>query len=604
MSEPFQVQCPKCKAKLKIKSRAAAGKKVPCPKCQFAFVIKPPPEEEDELSFLSVAEPEESWENEEPAEEEDVDESPRASRGANRSVRSRAGGVKKAKSRPVEWQKPALIGLLSLLLLGGLGGVGYLGWSFLSGPNDGGPEPDNRVDTVFLHPDTEVFGRIRMVEMWQSPLAQSVLSLPPVKTQVDKTLGEVQRTLGVTVADLETITFGYWGPIEASAPGGAPNGMPMGGPAGGMPGGMPMGGPPGGMPGGMPMGGMPGGSANGMPGAGAPGGGGSDKVTIVVQSRVPLSESGLSSDSGFERARIKGRSYYRSKDPQKVPSMYLADKNRLVLAQESEMQRLLEAGKNLKRREDLDFLDTNQQVVVAYLPKDPSRLEQLMNASAAGAAAAGQAPAGAVNSFAGKIKGMSLSMQVTQDVDLSVNLNCADGATAEQVSAQSLQGLQQAKQQFAESKGQLQTMAVLFSLGEFVPIVDQIVESLKVNRNNQVLTTSLRVPGAIKPAIENFMKSEFVKTLGQGQGGMPGMNPMDLIKGLGGGMPGGNPFGAGNPFGGGDTPEGTFTEESEESFGQPGGGLPGGPNSGSPPAGGGSGFPAGPPGGGPQGGPR
>ncbi|MFN6103770.1 MAG: hypothetical protein ACK5EA_04860 [Planctomycetaceae bacterium] len=644
MSEPFQVQCPKCKAKLKIKSRAAAGKKVPCPKCQFAFVIKPPPEEDEELSFLSVEEPEESWENAEASEEEEVEEAPRASRSAGRTSRGRTTGGKKGKSQPVQWQKPALIGLLSLVLLGGVGGLGYLGWSFLSGPNDSGPEPDNRVDTVFLHPDTEMFGRLRMAEMWQSPLMQSVLALPPVKTQLDKALGDMQRATGVSVTDLETLTLGYWGPLDIPSRGGAPGGMPMGGPPGGMPmggppgsmpgggmpgGGMPMGGPPGGMPGGMSMGGMPGGPPGGMPGGG-PAGGGNDKVTLVVQSKIPFSDSALASDSGFERTSVNRRTYYRAKDPQKGFSRYLANPNRLVLTTDSEMQRLLQAGKNLQRREDLDFLDTTPHLVLAYLPKDPSRLERLMNAPAAQAAAAGQAPAGAANAFSGKIKGMSLSMNVTQDVDLTVNFNCIDGSSAEQFAAQSAVGLQQLKQQFAESKGQLQPMAMVFSLGEFLPILDQVVESLKSNRNNQVLTTSLRIPGSIKPAIENFMNSEFAKMLGQGgmPGGGGGFNPLDLIKGMGGGggLPGGippgfpDPFGPGNPFDRDGTDD-SNSQEGEESFGQPpagvpagGGGFPGGPPGGGPPSGGfpggppgaapGGGFPGGAPGGGPPGGVR
>ena len=53
MAGSVSIQCPKCKAKLKLKNPKAVGKKVPCPKCKQPFVIKPLPEPEDDDDFLS-----------------------------------------------------------------------------------------------------------------------------------------------------------------------------------------------------------------------------------------------------------------------------------------------------------------------------------------------------------------------------------------------------------------------------------------------------------------------------------------------------------------------------------------------------------------------
>lgn len=39
MSEPFTVRCPQCRSKLKLKSSAAVGKEVPCPKCRHRFIV-------------------------------------------------------------------------------------------------------------------------------------------------------------------------------------------------------------------------------------------------------------------------------------------------------------------------------------------------------------------------------------------------------------------------------------------------------------------------------------------------------------------------------------------------------------------------------------
>ena len=52
MPDLISTQCPKCKATLKLKSRKAVGKKVPCPKCKQPFVVKPLPEPEDDDDFF------------------------------------------------------------------------------------------------------------------------------------------------------------------------------------------------------------------------------------------------------------------------------------------------------------------------------------------------------------------------------------------------------------------------------------------------------------------------------------------------------------------------------------------------------------------------
>ena len=57
MSEAITVLCPSCKASLKLKSRSAVGKRVPCPKCKKPFVVQAPAADEvDEMSFLSARE--------------------------------------------------------------------------------------------------------------------------------------------------------------------------------------------------------------------------------------------------------------------------------------------------------------------------------------------------------------------------------------------------------------------------------------------------------------------------------------------------------------------------------------------------------------------
>lgn len=38
----FSIRCPKCHARLRVKSRKVIGKKLPCPKCRHVFVATAP----------------------------------------------------------------------------------------------------------------------------------------------------------------------------------------------------------------------------------------------------------------------------------------------------------------------------------------------------------------------------------------------------------------------------------------------------------------------------------------------------------------------------------------------------------------------------------
>ncbi|MCY2965533.1 MAG: hypothetical protein NT069_18200 [Planctomycetota bacterium] len=596
MSDAFQVQCPKCKQKLKIKSRAAVGKKLPCPKCSFAFVIKPPPEEEDEeLAFMSVEEPDEPDEPEEEEDEEEEDERP-VSRGRAGSRRGAASGkktpAKKGKSKPVNWQKPALIAAISLMVMGAIGGVGYFAMSMFEEA-----EPANKFDTVFLNPETEVFFQLRVADAWSSPFAQGIVSMPMVKPEVDSALAGFQKNMGLAVTDIDTVTLGYFGTTDF--PGGGAR------PGGGMPG---M--PGGGMPGGPMPGGAMGGNAN-------PG----DQIVIVIRTKVPMSDSQRTRGENVDPITYSGKTYMKPKlAADNAVAVYSPDPYRFVAAKESEIKRIIDKGKNLARREDLDFIDNTQHLTVAFVPKDRSKFDKLFDNPMMPPAAAGGPPAGAPGGgppgamppgmpggapggppggppggmtmggpgggppgmpgmpapggaaaggfpalAKGKIKAVQFSMNLTQDIDLTFGANCVDATAASGIAGEISKNLQEGKAQFAQQKAQMQMMATFVSAGEFVPIAEQIVGSTEAKSDQSMATVKMKIPGSIKTAVENFAKSEFVKTLQQGQaaggpGPAAGINPMDFLKGFGG-----NPFGGGPP--GGGPPPGAPADAN--SFGAP-----------------------------------
>ena len=60
MSQAISVKCPQCGASLKVKNEAAAGKRLPCPKCRKPFVVKIP-QADDEPDFIIESEQEEEF---------------------------------------------------------------------------------------------------------------------------------------------------------------------------------------------------------------------------------------------------------------------------------------------------------------------------------------------------------------------------------------------------------------------------------------------------------------------------------------------------------------------------------------------------------------
>lgn len=652
MSEAFQVPCPKCKAKLKIRSRAAAGKRATCPKCQHAFVVKLPAEEEDdELSFMNVEEPDEIEEpDEEEEEQEEVDERPRSrSRAGSRKAGGKAAGKKKGKSKPLNWQGPALIGGVVLLALGFVGGAGYLAYSlFLGG------DPNNKIDTVYLNPETEVFVQVRIADLWQAPFAQSVINTPALKPQIDMAMAAMTKEFSMGITDLESITYGFHGNLNSPA---GMFGAPMGGgmpPGGGMPGaGMPGAGMPGG---GMPMGGMPGGGM-GPGGPAGMAGGGAPPFVAVMRTKIPMTDAQRAGGAQTQSVDYQGKRYYKLSQPGSAGmAVFSPDANRIVVGPETEIKRIFDNGKNRARRADLDFVTPDKHIVIAYVPKDRTKFDQLFNnpafAGAGGMPGGGGAPGGMpmgggmptgngmpnpeTSRFApqggmpmgggpgmmpgmpgggppggaggsqlaqlakGKVAGAQFSIHLTQDIEMGGMFSCTDADAAKAIGDELAKNLQQAKTQFSQQKSNIQMAATMFSAGEFIPILDQLVNSLSGKSDGTTASVELKIPGSIKTAIENFANSEFVKTLAQG-GAAGGGNPLDMLKSLGG-----NPFGGGMPFGGPPAnPQANGAEDSDDFGTSPAEGAPAGsPQGGTPPQG--FGPPGGTPGGeaGPQGGIR
>ncbi len=179
MSEAITVFCPSCKASLKLKSRSAVGKRVPCPKCKKPFVVKAPAEaEDDDMAFLNASESDAAMPvSEDDEEAEAAAAEARESSAQDSSPRKKKKGKVKA-ADPVNWLKTLLIGLSALAFVGLLAGGGMFAVSFIAGMSK------NKIDLSYLPPDAELVVHVRIDELLSSPFMRPVVAKPAFKQLV------------------------------------------------------------------------------------------------------------------------------------------------------------------------------------------------------------------------------------------------------------------------------------------------------------------------------------------------------------------------------------------------------------------------------------
>lgn len=542
MSEAITVKCPACKASLKLKSRSAVGKKVPCPRCKKPFVVKaPPPESEDELAFLNASESDGAMDLP-PEEEEEFAEAAAPTRPSTRSSAGKKKGKGKS-SEPVNWLKPLLIGSLAIALIGLLIGGGMVAVSMM------GDMVKNKIDLSYLPPDAEVVCQVRVDEILASPIMQSFAGNAQYKQGLDK----LSELFLVPTGDIKTITFGGANMSEVNFAGGAslpgmalPGlGMPLSGAAP------------------RPIGSTPPPKPRGL---------------MVVRTLKETPADFLASVQGLEPANHQGQTYYRPKSAvpgqfqTKMPT-YRAAANVLVLGDESEIQRIIEKGAKQTRRPEFDFLETSPHIILAAVGKatqpvdlpaaQPAAVQPAAASAGHGAGHGGalhgqpavgmpagmnaipgaapgqqlppgvvpqpmmQQPAGLASLSGGKLKGSYYGITFTQDVDIQAGYNCPDSTNDARTELE--QYVNKLKSDFAAKKEQLAVLSMI-GLGDAIPIIENIVNSVSVAGAGPVVQVTAKIPGSIKTVFDKA---------GPAMMGLSGMG------GPAGGMPAGE-----NPFGG------------------------------------------------------
>lgn len=482
MSEAITVFCPSCKASLKLKSRSAVGKRVPCPKCKKPFVVtEPAPESHDELAFLSASESSGAM----PVSEDDEEAEAAAAQAPESTGRGSGSRRKKGKGKtaaPVNWLKPLLIGVAALAFVGLLVGGGMFAVSFIGGMSK------NKIDLTYLPPEADLVVYARVDDLLASPFLQSVVAKPALKQSLDKLTEKFHVSLG----DIKSITVGVAGAgkLNMTNVGGLANlGMGAGGP------------PPA--------------RATATPYLAT--------VTVIRMSK-DLPADFMAKVSGYESYSHQGKAtYFRQPGPMRLenkPSVYVAAPQVLVVAGEMEIQRIIDKGFQQVRRGEFDFVETTSQIVVAMLnnssaePATPAAGGTPGGGMPGGMAGGGMGPGaggapglgGLANSPSlanGKLKGSYLGISFTQDIEIRSGLYCPDSAKDAQADIE--REIAKQKSEFAANKPQLGMMLGLFGFGDIVPYIETTVNSLNVTGTGSVVQISAQVPGAIATSVEKSL---------------------------------------------------------------------------------------------------
>ena len=187
MADPISVQCPHCKAKLKLKAAPPAGKKIGCPKCKKPFPVKAPPKKkESDDDFLDALDDLSEDDYEAPEDEDSQDEEEEAA-PARSTMRSKGGaspkkGAKGKKGRSKKSSAGPILAIIggSLAALALVGGLVYLLMN-LPGGAKGGIRSASGEFIAFVPADAEIYVGVRPADMLASPLLASVVQNPQAK---------------------------------------------------------------------------------------------------------------------------------------------------------------------------------------------------------------------------------------------------------------------------------------------------------------------------------------------------------------------------------------------------------------------------------------
>ena len=397
----LKVQCPECQASLKLKDSSKLGKKIACPKCKHAFVAKSSAEEDDFLSDLPP--------DDDDGGDEEEEEAPRSRRGSSSKSSKKAPARGKKKAKAAEGPNVALlagVGVLALLVLGGVGlwASGLLGGKRNDAPIAANqpaaqpmpqpaapPPPANahRLDLAWLPPDAEMVVRLKPAKLLNAALVKDL------GVGDSPQLAEFQKATGLTLNDVESFTLAI--PKVSEMLGKGMQAM-------------------------------------------------SEKPDLaigVVRLTKPLDLATVKIMDQTPTSVTHGSRAYQKFAPlpgdKEAFGLYSAAPTVVVIGNETALKQAIDRGETVTPRPELDFIDADQDLVFAILPKDTMAFMQPVKfAAAMGGVPIPESISGAqMREPMGKsddsFVGLSVGANLHQGFDLQIALALKDANAATQV---------------------------------------------------------------------------------------------------------------------------------------------------------------------------
>ena len=402
-----------------------------------------------------------------------------------------------------------------------------------AGGDDGSPDAtgQNIVNMQYLPKQTEYLVHIKVADVLASPLAGKYKDIIPT--------GSTSGVEFLALEELESVTFASWdlgsgrqaslglgpiGPAGQQGPGGFGDSM-GGSPQDGMGGGFP------------PMGG-------GFPSMG----GVTPQIPENSLTVIRLRKSVTASDLGQAKstAEYKGQQIYElTPVPGETTHLWLAESQTLVTGDMKQVKIAIDRGTKEYRFAQFDFVNSNGHVLLAAAPKDLSSFRE-MAANNSGDPVMDKLAA----SLAQGMEAVCLSINVTADVGLSIQIDCKDGTNAATIQQDLAAGLELGKTKLSEA------MTALGAFGLALRPVQGILDRSQASASGEQVTMSTD----IKTGDINALVNSGGVFLGMAMGGMGGE--------AGGGMPPGMSMSGdgfpdgGFPSGGNDASFGSSMEKS------------------------------------------
>lgn len=459
MADPISVQCPHCKAKLKLKAAPPAGKKIGCPKCKKPFPLKAPAKKkESDDDFLDALDDLSEDDYEAPEDEDSEQEEEEAP--ARSTMRSRSGvstkkGGKGKKGRSKKSSAGPILAIIggSVAVLVLAAGLVYLLMNLPGGAGGAkGIRSASGEFIAFAPADAELFIAARPADIIASPLLASVVQNPQAKQGFD----EMEKSLGFPITEVDHV----FAAIKVD-----PNAAKAGQPGGPMAGNPVMG-----------MAGM------GMPGMGGNRSGVQDGVVIL---RLKQQYGGKTLDQISQQSPTKTYkevSYHVSADP-KGGAFFFGDERHVVMGEPSQIEKIIDRKDQAENNDLLTYFAKDQHFTMVATPKgtDPQtalppgfQSPQFQN----------------LQKLAQDVSKFRMDVNMPSGVDLKLTLTCKSDAGAQQILAEANKGIDSLKQQ---------AMVLKFMF----PDIDAVLNTLKVSQSGANVEGSVSVSSTV---IDNLKK--------------------------------------------------------------------------------------------------